>query len=191
MSPHAPIAVPGSHVLAAPAMNSQQPPLHPEYVSVPSRHVVEHVPVVMSHASPDGQSVAVVQGPHVPAAVHVGVAPEQPVHVPPPAPHSLAAVPATHDPPVGWQHPPLHALYVPAIPQLFEQTGPPAAVRSHDSSDGQSPGPVQPHAPFTHAAPDPPERQLAQLVPHAPGLVSATHAKPTQHEPAPHCPLPA
>jgi hypothetical protein len=168
--------------------------LHALNVSEPVQLAV-HAPVVRSHASFAGQSVGCVHGAHVPAAVHAGVVPPHAVHVPPPTPHLLLVLPATHEPPgtlkKGWQHPPLHAVNCPAIPQLVEQTGPPAAVRSHAWSAGQSAADVQPHASFTHAAPEPLAPQFWQLGPHATGSVSATHAKPTQHDPPLHCPLPA
>jgi hypothetical protein len=81
----------------------QQPPLHgwlPE-------HVVVHVPLLVSHASSVGQSVATAQ-PHVPLERHAvpELLPEHEVHMLPAAPHAVGAPPGAHVPAL--QQPPLH-----------------------------------------------------------------------------------
>jgi alpha,alpha-trehalose-phosphate synthase [UDP-forming] len=57
--PQASLALPATQLLAP----SQQPPLQSVWVNPPQ--VVEQAPVTVSHAIPDGQSVATVQGPCV------------------------------------------------------------------------------------------------------------------------------
>jgi hypothetical protein len=88
--PHAPLTVPGAHV--APL---QQPPLHG---CVPPQ-AVPHLPVIVLHALPGGQSAAL-RHPHAPLARQAEpfALPVQSRHTLPAAPHILPPVP-------GWQVP--------------------------------------------------------------------------------------
>ena len=142
--PQVPPSIPQARgdVPAAHMPELQQPPLHgwlPE-------HVLVHTPLLVSHASSAGQSVAMAQ-PHVPLERHAvpELPPAHEVQVPPAAPHAVCAVPGAHVPAL--QQPPLHVwVDVHAVVHLW------VAV-SHASSVGQSVGTAQP--PPVSASPAP------------------------------------
>jgi hypothetical protein len=122
---------------------------------------------------------------HVPATLHVGVAPVQPAHVPPLVPQAPFAEPAAHCPVSGLQQPPLHAVSFPA-PQATPQVN---VVVLHERSGPHSAAVVQPHCvlPLTHALPLPLPAQLTQAAPHAVALC-VTHVLPWQQVPPPQVP---
>jgi len=126
-APQAAFDVPAEHI---PAL--QQPPLH---VSV-AEQVVVHAPVVVSHASSAGQSVASLQ-PHAPLGRHaLPVLPPTHETQAPLAPQAACTVPDAHVPAL--QQPPLHTWVGEHVVVHFR------VVVSHASSVGHSAEEVQP-----------------------------------------------
>jgi hypothetical protein len=154
-APHAPLPVPATHIPPVP----QHPPLHAWVAS----HRLEQTCVATLHDSSGAQSLELLQPHEVPLS-HTWPTPEtvQSPHVPPPRPHALVAVPATHVVPE--QHPPLHPVVL--APHVVEQM---CVVVLQAWSAGQSVAALQPHVPVArHAWPVVPFVQFAQSVPVAP-----------------------
>jgi hypothetical protein len=142
-----------------PVQSRGEPPVHePEPL-----HVCPTVQNSGLQAVPGdcGEYWQVLLGEQLAPVSHSGIAEVQSLQLPPPLPQAVAPSPATQLPPL---QQPLHAPAEQAPPAthcepLVAQTAP----------VGQSPAPVQPHLPLTHAAPDglPVQGpQAAPLVPH-------------------------
>jgi len=128
-SPHAPVVVPGWHVVPP-----QQPPLQGD----DAVQLVEHAPPL--HAFPERQSDSVLQ-PQAPPTHAEPLSPEQSAQATPPEPQAPEALPGWHLVPS--QQPSLHVrppvqlgLHVPALQALPER---------------QSASVLQPQTPPTHA----------------------------------------
>jgi hypothetical protein len=130
-----------------------------------------------SHAKPPGQSDCALQPQKPPLAfvMHTPpiALPTHEAHSIPAAPHAAIVVPLAQMPPE--QQPPLHGC-------VAEQLGVQLCVaRLHAWPDGQSLGPLQPHAPARHACPAGALVQSTQLPPdgpHAAGVLPGRQPPP-------------
>jgi hypothetical protein len=129
--PQAEFPLPSAQV---PPEEAEQQPLLQSWVV---EHAVVHVPLVASHASLTGQSLASAH-PQAPAARHwvpASLSAQEP-HIAPRAPHAVCSFPVVHTPAL--QQPPLQAW----LPEQMVVHAP--VEKSHASPEGQSVADAQP-----------------------------------------------
>jgi len=177
-------------------LHPQTPPTHADPAALAAQlvHVGPHPSVCVSatHALPT-QQVAVPHAPspacphaavHVPVAPHVGVPPAHVAHAAPELPHAPLPSPPTHWPPVGSQHPPLHAVSA-APPQAVPHV---CVVVLHAWPLAQSVAALQPQASVAgrHTVPLalPVQSTQAFAPPHAVWAVPGRHEPPVPQQPA-------